>query len=101
MPAEIGKVKPKRQTHLKQVALRVGFVRMIVNINGDHTLPPGAPMLADVLFKIVMKIVQSTLQRLHGPRSKGTKRIARAQKLSMHSQQVQVFGPALALLNGL
>jgi hypothetical protein len=58
-------------------------------------------MLTDMLFKIVMKIVQSTLQRLHGPRSKGTKRVARAQKPGMHGQQVQIFRLALALLNGL
>jgi hypothetical protein len=91
MPAEIGKVEPERQTHLKQVVLRVGFVRVIVNINGDHTLPPGAPMLTDVLFKVVMKIVQGALQRLHGPGSKGTERVARTQQPGMHGQQVQVF----------
>src|SRR2546423_14884809 len=69
-------------------------------IEGAIALPPGAAVVADVLFEIVTKIAQGTLQGLDGPGRQSTERIAKGEEFGVHRQQLKVLWAPLACLNG-
>src|SRR6185369_17527069 len=62
-------------------------------------LSPGATVLADMLLKVRVEILEGTLQRLHGSRRERTKCVSRSIKLSLKLQLLQVSCLSSALLH--
>src|SRR4030095_12046316 len=100
MPTEIWQVKSKGKTSFEQVLILADIERFIINIDYRHSLPPGAFLFVNMSIKIISKIFQCTLQRLHGSGCKSAESFSGAEEMGMHVQQINVFFASISFFDG-